>query len=89
MANHKQAAKRNRQRIKRRAGNLIHLGSMRTSIKKVRKALAADDLEGAKAALPAAVRAIGKACSKGVVHSKTASRYISRITLAVNKTTAA
>jgi small subunit ribosomal protein S20 len=62
---------------------------MRTYIKRVRNALAENDLETAKATLPVAVRSIGKACSKGVVHSKTAARYISRITLAVNKATAA
>ncbi len=89
MANHKQAEKRNRQRIKRRARNLVHLGMMRTSIKRVRNALADNEIEAAKTALPLAVQAIGKACSKGVVHNNTASRYISRITLAVNKATAA
>ncbi len=85
MANHKQAEKRNRQRIKRRARNLMHLSSMRTYIKRVRKALATGDVEAAKAGLPTALKAIGKASSKGVIHDKTASRYASRLTLAVNR----
>ncbi|MCA9718003.1 MAG: 30S ribosomal protein S20 [Myxococcales bacterium] len=85
MANHKQAAKRNRQRIKRRSRNLLHLSSMRTYMKRVRKALADKDLEAAQAALPLALKAIGKANSKGVIHSNTASRYTSRIQLAVNR----
>jgi len=89
MANHKQAEKRNRQRLKRRTRNLMHLGKMRTSMKRVRKALATGDLETAKTALPTALEAIGKASSKGVIHSKTASRYASRLSLAVNRASAA
>ena len=42
-------------------------------------------LEAAQAALPLALKAIGKANSKGVIHSNTASRYTSRIQLAVNR----
>jgi small subunit ribosomal protein S20 len=89
MANHKQAEKRNRQRIKRRARNLMHLSTMRTYMKRVRKALAEGDLETAQTTLPVALKAIGKANSKGVIHSHTASRYASRLTLAVNKATPA
>lgn len=84
MANHKQAEKRNRQRIKRRARNLRHLSTMRTYMKRVRRALASKQLDEAKEALPQAITAIGRAVSKGVVHRNTASRYISRLTKAVN-----
>jgi small subunit ribosomal protein S20 len=85
VANHKQAEKRNRQRLKRRATNLMHLSPMRTYMKRVRKALAAKDSDGARKALPEAVQAIAKAASKGVIHRNTASRYISRLTLATQK----
>ncbi len=88
MANHKQAEKRNRQRIKRRARNLMHLSTMRTYMKRVRKALDGKDANGgevAKTALPDAIQAISKAASKGVIHRNTASRYISRLTIATNK----
>lgn len=85
MANHKQAEKRNRQRLKRRARNLMHLSPMRTFMKRVRKALAAKDSDGAKKALPDAVQAIARAASKGVIHRNTADRYISRLTLATQK----
>ncbi len=88
MANHKQAEKRNRQRIKRRARNLRHLSTMRTYLKRVRRALAAGEAEQARAGLPAAIHAISKAASKGVIHRNTASRYISRLTRAVNKVSA-
>jgi small subunit ribosomal protein S20 len=89
MANHKQAEKRNRQRIKRRARNLMHLSSMRTYMKRVRRALAEGDLETAKKTLPIAIESIGKANSKGVIHRHAASRYTSRLTVAVNKAMAA
>lgn len=85
MANHKSAEKRNRQRIKRRERNVFHLSTMRTYMKRLRKALEGGDLETAKESLPLALQAIGKAASKGVIHRNTASRYTSRITLAFNK----
>ena len=88
MANHKSAEKRNRQRLKRRARNVFHLSTMRTYIKRVRKAIEGGDLEAAKEQLPLALQAIGKAASKGVIHSNTASRYSSRVTLAFNKLSA-
>ena len=88
MANHKQAEKRNRQRIKRRARNLRHLSTMRTYMKRVRRALAGGQLEQAQEALPQAITAIGHAASKGVVHRNTAARYISRLTRAINAATA-
>jgi small subunit ribosomal protein S20 len=84
MAHSKQAEKRNRQRIKRRSRNLRHLSTMRTYMKRVRRALAAGQVEEAKNALPQAVTAIGHAASKGVVHRNTAARYISRLNLAMN-----
>jgi len=83
VANHKQAEKRNRQRIKRRARNLLHLSTMRTFMKRVRKALETEDMEAAKAGLPKAITAITRAASKGVIHRRTASRYVSRLTKAV------
>ncbi len=91
MANHKQAEKRNRQRIKRRARNLMHLSTMRTYMKRVRKALDGKEANGEVAAssLPDAIQAISKAASKGVIHRNTASRYISRLTIATNKANAA
>jgi small subunit ribosomal protein S20 len=85
VANHKSAEKRNRQRIKRRERNVFHLSTMRTYMKRLRKALETNDLEGAKESLPLALQAIGKAASKGVIHRNTASRYTSRVTLAFNK----
>lgn len=84
MANHKQAEKRNRQRVKRRARNLRHLSTMRTFMKRVRRALDSEEVAEAQKTLPEAITAIGKAISKGVVHRNTGARYISRLTKAVN-----
>ncbi len=88
MANHKQAEKRNRQRLKRRQRNLMYLSAMRTHIKRVRKALDGSDNDAAKAGLPVAVRSIDRAASKGVIHRNTAARYISRLTKAVGTSAA-
>jgi small subunit ribosomal protein S20 len=87
VANHKQAEKRNRQRLKRRERNLHYLSALRTYMKRVRKALDAGEVDKAKEALPAALTAIGRAYSRGVIHNNTASRYASRLTRAVHSAT--
>ena len=58
---------------------------VKTAIKKVDAAIAAKDKEAAATALTSAISEINKAASKGVYHQKTASRKISRMTIAVNK----
>lgn len=85
MANHKQAKKRNRQRIRRRQRNLTHLSRMRTFIKRLRRAIDSSDNDLVDSTLPLALSAIGKAKSKGVLHPRTASRYSSRVAGAVNR----
>jgi small subunit ribosomal protein S20 len=85
VANVQSAEKRNRQRIRRRARNLFHLTTMRTHVKRVRKAIEAKDAAKAKEELASAVRVIDKAAQKGVIDHKTASRKISRLTLAVRR----
>ena len=85
MANIKSAKKRilvNRTKAER---NKSIRSKVKTSIKKVDAAIAANDLEAAKAALLAATSEIDKAASKGVYHKNTASRKISRLSKAVNK----
>ena len=85
MANHKQALKRNRQRIKTTARNRHVRSTMRSCVKSVRAAIDAADATKAKDALKLAVKQMDKAVTKGVVRRKTASRSISRLTLAVNR----
>ena len=58
--------------------------AVKTSIKKVEAAVAANDKEAAAAALLEATSKIDKAATKGVYHKNTASRKISRLAKAVN-----
>ncbi|MEK6608562.1 MAG: 30S ribosomal protein S20 [Myxococcota bacterium] len=85
MATHPSAEKRNRQRIKRETRNRYHRATMRTHIKRLRAAVEAKDALKAAEALRVAVRALDSAAQKGVLHARTASRTISRLTLAVNR----
>ena len=84
MANIKSSQKAARQRITRTARNVARKTAMRTAVKKVRAALESKNAKGAKDALAAAVRAIDLAASKGVIKRGTASRSVSRLTVAVN-----
>ena len=84
MANIKSAKKRilvNRTKMER---NKAIKSGVKTSIKKVHAAIAANDKEAANAALLHAISKIDKAASKGVYHKNTASRKVSRLSKAVN-----
>jgi len=81
---HKSTMKRLRQSEVRRQRNVHFRSRMRTAIKKVREALEKDDVEAAKTALADATKIIDSTRSRGVIHAKTASRTISRLTRAVN-----
>lgn len=85
LANIKSAKKRVLVIEAKTARNKAIKSKVKTCIKKVDAAVAAGDQAAAKEALTAAVSEIGKATSKGVYHKNTASRKISRLTLAVNK----
>jgi small subunit ribosomal protein S20 len=85
VANHPSAEKRNRQRITRTERNRAQRSTVRTLVKKVRDAILAKDLAGAKSALATAIVALDKASTKGVLHARTASRRISRLAIAVHK----
>ncbi|MCA9673289.1 MAG: 30S ribosomal protein S20 [Myxococcales bacterium] len=82
MANHRQAAKRNRQRIRRQSRNRHFKSTMRTQIKRVRAALDEGDTAAAKAALEQAVPLIDKLAGKGIIPQRRASRFVSRLTKA-------
>lgn len=85
MANIKSAKKRILVNRTKAVRNKSIKSSVKTAIKKVDAAIAAKDVEAAKAALTAATSAIDRAATKGVYHKNTASRKISRLNLAVNK----
>jgi small subunit ribosomal protein S20 len=88
LANIKSSEKANRQRIKRTARNIAHKTAMRTAVKKVRAAIGSKNAKEAQAALKSAIRAIDEAASKGVIKRGTASRSVSRLTLAVSRLSA-
>jgi small subunit ribosomal protein S20 len=85
VANHASAEKRNRQRITRTARNRAVKSAVRSFVKHVREAVAAKDGKAAKAALHDATVEIDRACSKGVIPQRTASRTVSRLSAAVHK----
>ena len=81
---HASAQKRARQAVKSNARNASNVSALKTAMKKVRAAIAAKNKEAATTALKAAIPVIAKTATKKGVHPRTASRYISRLTLAVN-----
>ncbi len=85
MANHESSKKRIRQTAKRTARNKAVRTNVRSVLRSVRKAVEAKDTKAAETALAAAVRRIDMAVSKGVLHQKTGSRYVSRLRTAVAK----
>jgi small subunit ribosomal protein S20 len=83
VANIKSSEKANRQRITRTARNASQTTAMRTAIKKLRTAMGSKANKDLAPLLKDAVRAIDKAASKGVIKKGTASRSVSRLTVAV------
>ena len=84
MASHKQAEKRNRQRVKRQGHHRHHRANMRTIVKHVKTAIAEKSKDKAKESLGAAIKVLDTCAQKGVLPRKRASRAISRLTKAVN-----
>lgn len=84
MANIKSAKKRilvNRTKAER---NKAIKSGVKTAVKKVEAAVAANDKEAAASALLNATSVIDKATTKGVYHKNTASRKVSRLAKIVN-----
>ena len=79
MANTAQAKKRARQAENNRQLNAGQRSNMRTSIKKVLKAIEAGDKDAAKKAYDEAVPVIDKAAGKGLMHANKAARHKSRM----------
>ena len=79
MANIQSAKKRARQTEKRRLHNVALKSRMRTRMKNVLKAVQAGDQAQASAEFRAAVPAIDKAASKGLIQKNRAASYKSRL----------
>jgi small subunit ribosomal protein S20 len=84
LATHESALKRHRQSLKRRLRNRIVRSQMKTSMKSLSDAVDGKDKAAAKEALRATSATIARTAAKGVIHKKTASRKISRLTKRVN-----
>lgn len=86
MATHKSAKKRARQAIKRRERNRQYMAKVRTAIKKLKLAVAANEgAETLKNLMVTAQSSLSKAAKKGIIHSNNAKRHISRLALSINK----
>ncbi len=89
MATHKSAIKRHSQSEERRVRNAAVRSRVRNAIKQVRQSIAARELNAAETRLRVAERLLFKAVTKGVLHKKTASRYLSRLSHGVHTLRAA
>ncbi|MFQ5911619.1 MAG: 30S ribosomal protein S20 [Nitrospinota bacterium] len=69
---------------KSRARNQGFRTRYRTAVKKVHAALEQGDAQASQDALTNAIQTIGRTASKGVIHRKTASRKVSRLSRRVH-----
>ena len=88
MPNHKSAEKRERQSERRRIINRRNRTQLRTSIKRLRGALAGGNAKEISSLLPDTISEIDKAVQKGVLHRNTAARHKSRLTNRVKQASA-
>lgn len=82
MANIKSAVKRIRVAERNRLRNRAARTQLRTQVKKFRAAVAEGDVAAATELLRAAQIVVDRSGSKGVIHKKTAGRYMSRLAAA-------
>ena len=74
----KSAQKQHRQSLKRRDRNRFVTSTLKTKLKRYSEALGGEDMEKSQALLKELISLIDKAATKGVLHKKKASRYVSR-----------
>ncbi|MDQ6994786.1 MAG: 30S ribosomal protein S20 [Mariprofundaceae bacterium] len=79
MANHVSSLKRARQDLKKRALNRTQRSTMRTAIKKVENAIEAGEKDAANVALKTAIALLDRAGRKSLIHTRQASRRVSRL----------
>ncbi|MBP9560925.1 MAG: 30S ribosomal protein S20 [Syntrophorhabdaceae bacterium] len=85
MKKNKSAIKRTRQAEERRLRNSHFKTTMKTYIKKAITSMGGKDTSRLEEDLKNAISYIDKTASKGVIHKKTASRKVSRLTKKANK----
>ncbi len=79
LANHKSAAKRARQELRRTARNSQTKSTVRTAEKKLRLAITENKIDSTKDLLKAYISKVAKMASKGIIHKNQAARKISRL----------
>jgi small subunit ribosomal protein S20 len=85
MANTKSAKKATRKIARRTEINKARRSRMRGTVRTVEEAIAGGDRTQALAALKAAEPELMRAAQRGVIHKKTASRKVSRLTAQIGK----
>jgi small subunit ribosomal protein S20 len=83
MANIKSARKRAKQAIERRDHNMALRTTVRTAIKKVKKAVAAGNKDAAAASMVESQRVIDRIVAKGILHRNAGDRHKSRLAHAI------
>ncbi|MGB4594603.1 MAG: 30S ribosomal protein S20 [Anaerolineaceae bacterium] len=85
MANIKSQIKRNKQSQAARLRNRVYRGTARTMVRKAQAAVkTAEKVEGAFDETLAAIKALDKAVSKGVIHKNNAARRKARLMAKLN-----
>lgn len=85
MANHKSAAKRARQSVRRNAVNKARKSRVHTATRKVEEAIAKKDYKAAQEALRAAQPEMARAAGKGTLTKQRVARRMSRLSARVKK----
>lgn len=80
----KSAIKRLRQNRSRNLQNKAQKTNLRSTIKRVRAAIASKDKAVAQTTLAGAISVIDRSVGKGLIHKNTASRYKSRLSRQAN-----
>ncbi|MDR7194417.1 30S ribosomal protein S20 [Luteimonas terrae] len=89
MANIKSAKKRAKQTVVRNARNSAQRSQLRSAVKKVLKALEANDATGAQEAFNVAQPILDRFSSRGLIHRNKAARHKSRLTARIKAIKAA
>jgi small subunit ribosomal protein S20 len=84
MAHHKSAIKRWHQSLRERDRNRARRTLARTSIRRVREAVAAGDKEGMDEALNKAYSALDRAAKQGAIHTGKADRLKRRLAASIS-----
>jgi small subunit ribosomal protein S20 len=88
VATHASALKAHRQNIQRRERNRALRAQLRGALKRIRTAIAKDDLETARAQLNDTVSLIDRMAAKRIIHDNAAARYKSRLQVSLTRKSA-